>query len=153
MKLLERLGARATEPTAPPLVVVTGSASWRHRVQVKICGDLGGAAALAAALPSGWTLDGPDPVPVSGADLIVVVAGLQTRADAAMVASVHALHPRDPLLAIVPALADVSVVVAALDAGADACVRTASAAVVASHLLSMQRRRELERMDRFAGTA
>ena len=51
-----------------------------------------------------------------------------------------------PLLAVVSGMADSAVVVDALDAGADACARTAAAAVIASHLLAMQRRREIERV-------
>jgi len=153
MRLLERLGARSAEPVTSPLVLDTGAASWRHRVQVRVCGDLDGAQALAQALPGGWTVGGQDAVAGAGVDLVVVVAGVRSRADAAAVARLRAAHPGQPMLAIVPAMADASLVVAALDAGADACVRTASAAVVASHLLSMQRRRELERMDRFADPA
>ena len=131
------------------LVVATGAASWRHRVQVRVCGSLDGAGALAEVLPGGWTIDPADSLAADGVDVIVVVAGVRSRQDATAVAAVRGRYPGDPLLVIVPAMAEASVVVAALDAGADACVRTASAAVVASHLLSMQRRRELERLDRF----
>ena len=149
MRLLERLGVRAAEPTTPVLVVATGAASWRHRVQVRVYGNLDGAGMLAEVLPDGWTIDGQDSLAEEGGDVIVVVAGVRSRDDWGVVAAVRSRHLGDPLLVIVPAMDDASVVVAALDAGADACVRTASAAVVASHLLSMQRRRELERLDRF----
>jgi hypothetical protein len=150
MRLLERLGARTAGPDAPPLVLATGAATWRHSVLVKVCGTLDGVEALGAALPTGWTFDLSDSRTHPVTDLIVVVAGIRTAQDGATVARVRAEHPGDPLLAIVPAMADSAVVVAALEAGADACVRTASAPVVASHLLSMQRRRELERVGRFA---
>ncbi len=152
MRLLERLGARTAEPDAPQLVLATGSASWRHAVLVRVCGALDGVEALSAALPTGWTFDSEDIGADPATDVIVVVAGVQAVADGATVARVRAQHRDDPLLVIVPAMADSEVVVAALTAGADACVRTASASVVASHLLAMQRRRELERVGRFADT-
>jgi hypothetical protein len=151
MRLLERLGARSAGPDAPPLELATASATSRHAVLVKVFGALDGAEALGAALPSGWTFDHRDNRihPLTDLIVIVVLAGILAPADAALVARVRSEHPGEPLLAIVPAMADSAGVVAALEAGADACVRTASAPVVASHLLSMQRRRELERVNRF----
>lgn len=112
---------------------------------VKVCGDVGGDEALRAALPSGWRLARSDDRRHPVTDLIVVVAA----GGADTVARTRREHPTDPLLVIVPAMADSCVVVAALEAGADACVRTGGAAVVASHLLSMQRRRELDRVNQY----
>lgn len=150
MRLLERLGARPAGQQEPPFDLATGAATWRHTVLVKVCGELDQVAGLAAALPTGWTFEAIDRRGRPDCDVIIVVAGINVVADAATVARVRADNPGDPLLAIVPAMAESAVVVAALEAGADACVRTASAAVVASHLLSMQRRRELEQLGRFA---
>jgi hypothetical protein len=141
MRLLER-----GEPRAP-LTIATSNSSWRHSVLVLLehedaAPPVSADDALRLALPTGWILarsaDGAHPL----ADVIIVVAA----SDGRSVARARRRHPRDPLLAIVPAMADSSVVVDALDAGADACVRTAGAAVVASHLVSMQRRRELEQV-------
>jgi hypothetical protein len=144
MRLLERLGPRAAVDAtdAPELVLATATSTWRHSVLVRAYGDLGGDEALGAALPTGWRLARVDDRTHPVTDLIVVVGA----GDGATVAQVRQEHPFDPLLAIVPAMADSSVVVAALESGADACVRIAGAPVVASHLLSMQRRREFERV-------
>ena len=152
MRLLERLGARPAGPEKTLLVLATGAATWRHTVLVTVCGKLDQAAALGAALPTGWTFETIGRRGHPDCDVIIVVAGINVVADAATVARVRADNPGDPVLAIVPAMAESAVVVAALEAGAGSCVRTASATVVASHLLSMQRRRELERLGRFADT-
>jgi catechol 2,3-dioxygenase-like lactoylglutathione lyase family enzyme len=142
MRLLE-------SPTATELAVATGAASWRHHVHVLVRGDLGGDEALAAALPSGWTLSRADDRTQPTTDLLVVVgggAGGATMDGQDAVAVARAEFRGQPLLAVVSGMADSAVVVDALDAGADACARTAAAAVIASHLLAMQRRREIERV-------
>jgi hypothetical protein len=149
MRLLERGGPRAPAQAAdlPELPIDTSAASWRHSVLVLLepadpAPPAGADDALRLALPIGWALSRSAETVDPLVDVIVVVPA----SDGQAVARARARHPRDPLLAIVPAMADSSVVVDTLDAGADACVRTAGAAVVASHLLSMQRRRELERV-------
>jgi hypothetical protein len=142
MRLLDRLVTRtASEPArAPEIIVSTGLSSWRQSVLVVAYGPIGGDEPLAAALPIGWRLTRV--ASHAASELLVVVA-----ADGGSgVARVRRAHPSDPLLAIVPLMADSSVVVDALDAGADACIRTAGATVVASYLIAMQRRRELERV-------
>jgi hypothetical protein len=149
MRLLDRLGPRTPVDTSgtPDLTVVTGLASWRHSVLVLAYGPCGGDDTLAAALPMGWTVGRSDERGRTTTELIVVVAA----AGGADVARVKREHPDDPLLAIVPLMADSSVVVDALEAGADACIRTAAASVVASYLIAMQRRREIERVTNLTG--
>lgn len=116
--------------------------SWRRSVLVTTYGPVGGDQALAAALPLGWHLTRTPTDDDPRSDRLVVVAAN----GGAEVASVRRGHPRDPILAVVPLMADSSVVVAALEAGADACIRSSASSVVASYLVAMQRRRELERV-------
>jgi hypothetical protein len=121
--------------------------SWRRSVLVTTYGPGGGDDALAAALPLGWRLTRTATAGDPHSDRLIVVAAN----GGAEVASVRRAHPRDPLLAIVPLMADSSVVVAALEAGADACIRSSASSVVASYLVAMQRRRELERVTDLTG--
>ena len=141
MRLLERIG------TPAPIPVAAGQSSWRQSVLVLVEGPVGGDESLAAALPLGWHLARDDPGHGTGtasgtAERLVLVAASR----GSEVARVRREHPDDPLLAMVPLMADSSVVVEALEAGADACIRTSGAAVVASYLIAMQRRREMERV-------
>lgn len=122
--------------------MATGRSSWRRPVLVVAYGPIGGDEPLTASLPFGWRLTRHDALGHPAGELLVVVAA----ATGAEVARVRRCHPGDPLLAIVPLMADSSVVVDALEAGADACIRTSAATVVASYLVAMQRRRELERV-------
>lgn len=144
MTLLERI---VTHPSIdvdepPDVAIKTGLASWRRSVLVVTYGPVGGDDTLAAALPLGWRLTRDPDAHHRASELLVVVAAARR----GEVASVRAAHPNDPLLAMVPLMADSSVVVEVLEAGADACIRTSSGPVVASYLLAMQRRRELERL-------
>ena len=144
MRLLERTGTRTAPdlPDAPEIAMATGLASWRRPVLVVAYGPIGGDEPLIAALPFGWRLTRHDALGHQPSEVLVVVAA----ASGADVARVRHSRPGDPLLAIVPLMADSSVVVDALEAGADACIRTSAATVVASYLVAMQRRRELERV-------
>ena len=135
MRLLERIG------TPAPVPVASGLSSWRQPVLVLVDGPVGGDDSLAAALPLGWHLTRADDGSGTAERLVVVAASRGSE-----VARVRREHPGDPLLAMVPLMADSSVVVEALEAGADACIRTSGAAVVASYLIAMQRRREMERV-------
>jgi hypothetical protein len=147
MRLLERIGARAATdlPDAPQIVINSGLASWRRDVVVVMYGPSGGDESLAAALPTGWTLTRADVASHPTSEVLVVAVAT----NGAGVAEVRRRHPSDPLLAIVPLMADSSVVVDALDAGAEACIRTSAGSVVASYLVAMERRRELERVRDF----
>lgn len=122
--------------------MATGLSSWRRPVLVVAYGPIGGDEPLIASLPFGWRVTRHDAFRQPAGELLVVVAA----PTGAEVARVRRYHPGDPLLAIVPLMADSSVVVDALEAGADACIRTSAATVVASYLVAMQRRRELERV-------
>jgi hypothetical protein len=150
MRLLERIGTPAPvdAPDAPELTIAAGLASWRHRVLVVAYGPLDVDDSLAAALPIGWTLARSDTRSRPITELLVIVAA----ASGSDVAEARRAYPDDPLLAMVPLMADSSVVVEALDAGADACIRTAGPSVVASYLIAMQRRRELERVTNLTRT-
>ena len=58
-----------------------------------------------------------------------------------LVAAARLLHPDGSIIAVIDADAPVEPLVGVLQAGADACVRAGSPAVLAGHLLASQRRR------------
>jgi|GEM_PF-3036209 len=154
MRLMERGGHRGHHIPGPGAVdqgPAPAATVGRGSVLVMLCGDLPGADTLAAALPMGWAVGVGDGRTHPATDLVVVVAAVGESGHRDLIAQARAEHPGDVVLAIVAAMAHPSVVVAALEAGADACVRAASASVVASHLVAMHRRREIDAGRRVPG--
>lgn len=88
---------------------------------------------LGAYLPAGWHVDRD--VPPSHAEIILLVDPHPTEVTRACLR-----HPSAAIVAVLDAYSADAQSVAVLDAGADACVRTDQAAIVAAHIEACRRR-------------
>jgi hypothetical protein len=107
-------------------------------VRVAIVDRVGQVDGLAAFLPRRWATRHYDSLyGVGGFDLMVLGG-----ATGEMVSAARVLHPDASIVAVIDADAPVEPLVDVLQAGADACVRAGSPAVLAGHLLASHRRRQ-----------
>jgi hypothetical protein len=105
-------------------------------VVVAVVGSLPLAARLPALLPPEWAVRDARPDVIGGAELVVL-----TSATGSAVAAARAAVPLAGVIGLVGALTPTSVIVDILEAGADACVRSADPLVIAGHLAACYRRR------------
>jgi hypothetical protein len=107
-------------------------------VSVLVVGSAARLPGLATFLPAGWLvlrrerLAGTPQHP----DLVVLI-----EPDSRAVAEASLQHPDAAVIAVLSPLRDHDDVVAVLDAGADACVRSNNGAIVAAHAEACHRRR------------
>lgn len=88
-------------------------------------------------LPQGWRVTRREELPSGGRDPDIVV--LDDPASRVVTAACLR-HPTAAVVAVLSPYSDHEAVVDALEAGADACVRSSTAAVIAAHLEACQRR-------------
>jgi hypothetical protein len=106
-------------------------------VRVAIVDRVGLVDGLAAFLPRRWATRHYDSLYAVGAFDLMVLGG----ATGELVSAARLLHPDASIVAVIDASAPVEPLVEVLQAGADACVRAGSPAVLAGHLLASHRRR------------
>jgi hypothetical protein len=107
-------------------------------VTVTVLGRAGQASALRPHLPDNWAVRSvADARAANDRDLLVL-----GNASGSKVASARQLHPYTVIVAVIDPAAPVDVIVEVLGAGADACVRSGSTAILAGHLRACQRRRQ-----------
>jgi hypothetical protein len=107
-------------------------------VQVAIVDRVGLVDGLAAFLPRRWATRHYDSVYAVGSFDLMVLGD----ATGEMVSVARVLHPDASIVAVIDAYAPVEPLIEVLQAGADACVRAGSPAVLAGHLLASHRRRQ-----------
>jgi hypothetical protein len=93
-------------------------------------------AVLSPLLPDGWEAREFRPDSISTAELVVLAGATGSAVAAARIAA-----PDTGIVALVDPLASTAVIVDVLEAGADACVRSGDATVIASHIAACRRRR------------
>jgi hypothetical protein len=114
------------------------SAPLAADVQVAVVDRVGQVDGLAAFLPRRWATRHYDSVyAVGGFDLMVLCG-----ATGEMVSAARVLHPDASIVAVIDTDAPVEPLIDVLQAGADACVRAGSPAVLAGHLMASHRRRQ-----------
>jgi hypothetical protein len=113
-------------------------------VTVEVIGGRQLAGALSRHLPAGYRVhQGTNPDAIEHPDAIVLAD-----ATAGSVAAVLLRHPATPVIGVIGALDPVQTLVGVLEAGADTCIRSSEAGLLASHLLAcLRRRRVLGPMD------
>jgi hypothetical protein len=94
------------------------------------------AAALSPLLPDGWEAREFRPDSLASAELVVLADATGSAVKAA-----RTVAPVAGIVAVVDPLASTAVIVDVLEAGADACVRSGDATVIASHITACRRRR------------
>lgn len=110
-------------------------------VTVTVLGRAGQASALRPHLPDNWAVRSiADARAANDRDLLVL-----GNASGSKVALARQLHPYTVIVAVIDPAAPVDVIVEVLGAGADACVRSGSTAILAGHLRACQRRRQAGR--------
>ena len=107
-------------------------------VRVAIVDRVGQVDGLAAFLPRRWATRHYDSLYAVGGFDLMVLGG----ATGEMVSAARVLHPDASIVAVIDADTQVEPLVEVLQAGADACVRAGSPAVLAGHLLASHRRRQ-----------
>jgi hypothetical protein len=138
-----RRAARAVRFTqsskaAKGVKTVRGRPASDAAVTVTVLGAGGQAATLRSHLPEDWAIRSVTDVRAANdVDLLVLGSATGSR-----VALARQLHPYTVIVAVIDLAAPVEVIVDVLGAGADACVRSGSTAILAGHLLACQRRRE-----------
>ena len=116
--------ARPADPEPPSGVVVA------------VVGSPALAARLPALLPAEWAIRHVGPGAVGGAELVVL-----TSATGSAVAAARAAAPLAGVIGLVDSHVPTAVIVDVLEAGADACVRSADPLVIAGHVAACHRRR------------
>jgi hypothetical protein len=106
-------------------------------VRVAIVDRVGLVDGLAAYLPRRWATRHYDSVYGVGSFDLMVLGG----ATGELVSAARLLHPDASIVAVIDADSPVEPLVEVLQAGADACVRAGSPAVLAGHLMASHRRR------------
>ncbi|MDQ1644287.1 MAG: hypothetical protein QOJ50_471 [Cryptosporangiaceae bacterium] len=124
-----RENADGGPPADPPAVS-------EPTVVVAVVGSLPLAARLPALLPPEWAILDARPDSIGGAELVVLTSATGSAVTAARTAA-----PLAGVIGLVDALTPTSVIVDILEAGADACVRSADPLVIAGHLAACYRRR------------
>ncbi|MCW2506798.1 MAG: hypothetical protein JWO79_5082 [Actinomycetia bacterium] len=124
-----RENADGGSPAGPPAVS-------EPTVVVAVVGSLPLAAQLPALLPPEWAILDARPDSIGGAELIVLTSATGSAVTAARTAA-----PLAGVIGLVDALTPTSVIVDILEAGADACVRSADPLVIAGHVAACYRRR------------
>jgi hypothetical protein len=115
------------------------------QVRVAVVDRVGQVDGLAPFLPARWATRHFDSLYAVASFDLMVLGG----ATPELVAAARLLHPDGSIIAVIDADAPVEPLVGVLQAGADACVRSGSPAVLAGHLLASHRRRVREgRADR-----
>jgi hypothetical protein len=110
----------------------------RATVTVTVLGRAGQASVLRPHLPESWAIRSvADVRAASDRDLLVLGSATGSK-----VALARQLHPYTVIVAVIDQAAPVDVIVDVLGAGADACVRSGSTAILAGHLRACQRRRQ-----------
>jgi hypothetical protein len=107
-------------------------------VRVAIVDRVGQVDGIASYLPRRWATRHYDSLYAVGAFDLMVLGG----ATGDMVSAARVLHPEASIVAVIDAEASVEPLIEVLQAGADACVRAGSPAVLAGHLLASHRRRQ-----------
>jgi hypothetical protein len=107
-------------------------------VRVAIVDRVGLVDGLARYLPRRWATRHYDSLYAVGGFDLMVIGG----ATGEMVSAARVLHPDASIVAVIDADAPVEPLIDVLQAGADACVRAGSPAVLAGHLLASHRRRQ-----------
>jgi DNA-binding NarL/FixJ family response regulator len=90
---------------------------------------------LAAFLPSSWTVLRRSSLEPEHADIVLMIEPATRTITQACLA-----NPEAAIIAVLSPFSDHEDVVRALDAGADACVRTGNSAIVAAHAEACRRR-------------
>jgi hypothetical protein len=135
--LVQRPGsATATDPPLNP------ATTQSMRPVVAVLGHPGRVAALAAHLPTGWTIRRARDLDDVHPDEIV----LFSTASVADVSNGRRILPRRTrIVALVDPEAPAELVAGVLTAGADVCVRGGQPAILASHLVACRRRQLADR--------
>ena len=107
-------------------------------VRVAVVDRVGQVDGIAGYLPRRWATRHYDSLYAVGAFDLMVLGG----ATGEMVSAARVLHPEASIVAVIDAEAPVESLIEVLQAGADACVRAGSPAVLAGHLLASHRRRQ-----------
>jgi hypothetical protein len=129
--------ARAVRVTKTAKSVKMGLPLATDPVVVTVLDATGQVGALRAHLPADWEIR---PLSDMGfiAEVDLLVLG---NATGPAVARARRLHPYAGIIAVIDLAAPVEVIVDVLGAGADACVRSGSTAILAGHLRACHRRR------------
>jgi hypothetical protein len=118
-------------------------------VTVTVLGRAGQASVLRPHLPDNWAVRSVADVRAAN-DRDLLVLGSATGSNVALA---RRLHPYTVIVAVIDTAAPVDVIVDVLGAGADACVRSGSTAILAGHLRACQRRRQAGQISGVASRA
>lgn len=111
---------------------------YRQAVTVSVVDGDGTVGALARHLPAHWTIERITDLGHTMDAELLVVGG----ATGPAIARARRWHPYAVIVGVIDHAAPADVIVDVLSAGADACVRAGSAAILAAHLRALKRSRQ-----------